>query len=128
MSIPKSVVEDISAALDGMFRSVRDAADKITLREILEEKNPLIRGLFNETAKEYVSFFVMERVERSLVTTPGHVVADIVWALIRAQNGDIIGSGERDWKPYDLKFVLDGRKYWREIKSILEQNSSNWKG
>src|SRR5262245_42160387 len=112
MALPGNVVEYISSALDGMFRSVRSAADNISLREILEEKNPLIRELFSETEEEYVGFFVMERVERSFVTTLGHVVEGIVRTLIGSQGGTVLGSGKKDWKPYDLKFLLHGVEYW----------------
>jgi hypothetical protein len=69
----------------------------------------------------------MERVERSFVTRIGHMIEKLVELLVEGQGGEVLGK-KKDWKPYDLKFRLnDGKEYWVEIKSILNQNNSNWK-
>ena len=128
MGLPTQVESRISIANDEMFLSVRDAVNGITLQEILEHKNPLIRELFSKNEEEYIWFFVMERAERSFVTKMGHLVENIVRALIESQGGTVVGSGKKDWQPYDLKFILHGKEYWMEIKSILGQNKSNWQG
>ena len=45
-------------------------------------------------------------------------------SLIESNQGIIIASG-RKAAPFDLKFIFGNIEYWMEIKSILEQNSSN---
>ncbi len=53
------------------------------------------------------------------------MIEKVVKILVEGQGGEIIGN-KKDWKPYDLKFRLsDGKEYWLEIKSILNQNNSN---
>lgn len=126
MALTAQVENRISMVVDEMLSSVQAAANGITLTEILDHKNPIIRELFNMNADEYIWFFVMERVERSFVTKLGHVVEDIVRVLIESQGGTVVGRGKKDWQPYDLKFKLFEKEYWIEIKSILGQNKSNW--
>ncbi len=125
MALSSTIKGEISEYLESLIPSVIASLNKLTLNEILHHKNPLVREMFYDTPKEFISFFVMERIERSFVTTMGNVIENIVEILVKSQGGEIVGT-KKDWKPYDLKFRLkDGKEYWLEIKSILEQNNSN---
>lgn len=125
MALSSTTKGEISEYLESLIPSVKASLNKLTLNDILHHKNPLIREMFHDNPKEFISFFVMERVERSFVTTIGNVIENIVEILVKSQDGEIVGT-KKDWKPYDLKFRLkDGKEYWLEIKSILEQNNSN---
>ncbi|RUT01114.1 hypothetical protein DSM106972_071200 [Dulcicalothrix desertica PCC 7102] len=125
MALSSTIKGEISEYLESLIPSVIISLNKLTLKDILYHKNPLIREIFYDNPKEFISFFVMERVERSFVTTMDNVIENIVEILVKSQGGEIVGT-KKDWKPYDLKFRLpDGKEYWLEIKSILEQNNSN---
>jgi hypothetical protein len=117
----------ISQYLESLIPSVINSVHQLTLDEIINHKNPLIREMFHHNPREFMTFFVMERVERSFVTLMGNMIEKIVEILVEAQGGEIIGT-RKDWRPYDLKFCSpDGKEYWLEIKSILQQNNSNLK-
>jgi Type II restriction endonuclease EcoO109I len=115
----------ISQYLESLIPNVQKSVDSLTINEIMNYKNPLIREMFYNNPREFITFFVIERVERSFVTLMGNMIENIVEILVQGQGGEIIGT-KKDWKPYDLKFCLKERKeYWLEIKSILDQNQSN---
>ncbi|MEB3178724.1 MAG: PmeII family type II restriction endonuclease [Nostocaceae cyanobacterium] len=117
----------ISEYLESLIPGVQKSANSLTLKEIMNHKNPLVREMFHNNPQEFITFFVMERVERSFVTSMGNMIENIVEILVQSQGGEIIGT-KKDWQPYDLKFCLrDGKEYWLEIKSILNQNHSNKK-
>jgi Type II restriction endonuclease EcoO109I len=125
LSLSVETKRKISKYLESLILSVIKSADGLTLKEIIHQKNPLIREMFYNNPEEFITFFVMERVERSFVTLMGNMIENIVEILVQAQGGEIIGT-KKSWKPYDLKFRLrDGKEYWLEIKSITGQNNSN---
>jgi hypothetical protein len=127
LALSSTTKGEIGKYLESLIPSVKASLNKLTLNDILHHKNPLIREMFYDNPQKFISFFVMERVERSFVTTMGNVIENIVEILVKSQGGEIVGK-KKDWKPYDLKFRLkDGKEYWLEIKSILEQNNSNKK-
>jgi len=116
---------EIDNYLKSFLPHVIKSLNKLSLKEIMEHKNPLVREMFHNNPEEFITFFVLERVERSFVTLMANMIEKIVEILVEGQGGEIIGA-TREWKPYDLKFRLsDGKEYWLEIKSILNQNNSN---
>jgi Type II restriction endonuclease EcoO109I len=115
----------INQYLQSLIPAVIYSVNQLTLDEIINHKNPLIKEMFHNNPEELIAFFVMERVERSFVTHMGKMIENIVEILVQEQGGEILGT-KKDWKPYDLKFRLrDGKEYWLEIKSILNQNKSS---
>ncbi len=116
---------EINEYLQSLIPAVISSVNQLTLNEIINHKNPLIREMFHNNPKEFITFFVMERVERSFVTLMGNMIENIVEILVQEQGGEIL-STRKDRKPYDLKFRLrNGKEYWLEIKSILNQNKSS---
>jgi len=116
---------EIENYFKSLLPNVESSVNNLKLKEIMEYKNPLVREMFCNNPQEFITFFVMERAERSFVTLMGNMIEKVVKILVEGQKGEIIGD-KKDWKPYDLKFRLsDGKEYWLEIKSILNQNNSN---
>ncbi|GAB1539930.1 hypothetical protein NUACC21_25990 [Scytonema sp. NUACC21] len=125
MALSIATQERINIYLRSLLPDVEKSVNNLSLKEIMEQKNPLVQQMFYNNPKEFITFFVMERVERSFVTLMGNMIEKIVEILVEGQRGEIIGT-KKDWKPYDLKFKLsDGKEYWVEIKSIINQNNSN---
>jgi hypothetical protein len=126
MPLPEKLCDEIHEKVDLLLNGVRESVNDLTLREILNTKNPLLRLMFSENPREYLFLFIMQLAGRSIVTRFGNLIEEIFKELITLQGGEILGQ-KRDWKPYDLKFRLpDGNEYWIEIKSIVEQNNSAW--
>jgi hypothetical protein len=125
LALSAQTKHEISEYLESLIPRVIESANKLTLKEIINKKNPLVREMFYDNPEEFITFFVMERVERSFVTLMGKIIENIVEILVQSQGGEIIGT-KKDWEPYDLKCILpDGKEYWLEIKSITGQNNSN---
>ncbi|MHA1730859.1 MAG: hypothetical protein ACTSU5_02900 [Promethearchaeota archaeon] len=126
MSFPDRLLRDIRHEFEVLLEGVRESVESMTLDEILERKNPLVRMIFARNPREYLFFFLAERAERSLVTRHGNVIESVVRKILEHRGAEIVGAGPADWKPFDLKFRLPGgAEYWIEIKSILGQNKSN---
>ncbi|MBD2341440.1 hypothetical protein H6G64_31310 [Calothrix sp. FACHB-156] len=126
MALSLDTTSKITEIIKSLLPKVVKKVDKLSLKIIMEQKNPLVREIFSDNPQEFISFFVMQTAERSFVTLMGQMIENIVEILVEGQGGKIIGV-KKDWKPYDIKFTLnDGKEYWLEIKSILNQNKSSW--
>ena len=126
MPLPQTLLDQIQHLVIHLLDDVKSTINAMTLEEIQSKKNPLFRLIFSQNPREYLNLFVSERAERSLVTRFGHLIERVIQLLIVHQGGEILGKSN-EWKPYDLKFALPAQgEFWIEIKSILEQNKSNW--
>ena len=98
MALSAQTKHEISEYLESLIPRVIESANKLTLKEIINKKNPLVREMFYDNPEEFITFFVMERVERSFVTLMGKIIENIVEILVQAQGGEIIGT-KKDWEP-----------------------------
>ena len=69
---------EINEYLESLIPAVISSVNRLSIDEIINHKNPLIREMFQNQPEEFITFFVMERVERSFVTHMGKVIEYIV--------------------------------------------------
>lgn len=97
----------------------RELIDSITVRDLIDEGglNPyMARALGMKTVEEVVEFFIYRRVERSLGTSFGAVLEDMLRILLGGVRGKDLKHKYGDWVGW-WDIVLEDRRVVASVKS-----------